>query len=222
MGAAHRLLRPGLCDVVITGGAEAAITRSGTTGIMAITPDSAVLLQCYTRPVDESELADQATSILETLRTYLDASTAPVVGVGGVQGSLAEARSSYDEALVAARAARRMPHPENMASYETLGELAVLLRLPDAALNESLLAQAMAEAFERAAQGHLRLAWWLRRRTQLHDADHDVRGVGKQSLGEKPLARRDAGEVDAVRARMASSAGVQPFFRCSGAIRPRQ
>ncbi|MDT0616027.1 helix-turn-helix domain-containing protein [Streptomyces lancefieldiae] len=27
----------------------------------------------------------------------------------------------------------------NMASYETLGELAVLLRLPDAALNASLL-----------------------------------------------------------------------------------
>jgi hypothetical protein len=130
---------PGQLEMALRGSLERFCRSRSATGIMAVTPESAVLLQCYTRPVDESELTDQATGILETLRTYLDASTAPVVGVGGVQSSLAEARNSYDEALVAARAARRMPHLKNMARYGTLGELAVLLRLPDAALNASLL-----------------------------------------------------------------------------------
>ncbi|GHB65665.1 transcriptional regulator [Streptomyces viridiviolaceus] len=130
---------PGQLEMALRGSLERFCRSRSATGIMAVTPESAILLQCYTRPVGESELADQATSILETLCTYLDASTAPVVGVGGVQDSLADARTSYDEALVAARAARRMPHLKNMASYETLGELAVLLRLPDEALNASLL-----------------------------------------------------------------------------------
>ncbi|MGW7793402.1 PucR family transcriptional regulator, partial [Streptomyces tricolor] len=39
----------------------------------------------------------------------------------------------------AARAARRLPHLTGIGAWESLGELAVLLQLPDHALNASLL-----------------------------------------------------------------------------------
>ncbi|MFG2906729.1 PucR family transcriptional regulator [Kitasatospora sp. NPDC048286] len=113
-------------------------TRSAH-GAFAVTPDRAVLLQLSDRPLDQEVLREQSARIMAALGTDPAAPTAPVIGVGGRQAGLAGARASYEQALVAVRAARRMPELKGVGSWEDLGEFAVILQLPDHALNESLL-----------------------------------------------------------------------------------
>nr|WP_244206758.1 PucR family transcriptional regulator [Streptomyces swartbergensis] len=87
--------------------------------------------------------------IIEELGTFLDASAAPVVGIGGRRTGLADAWTSYEQALVAVRAARRLPHLKGLGDWAELGEFAVLLQLPEYALNAALRPQplrALAEA----------------------------------------------------------------------------
>ncbi|MBO1331824.1 CdaR family transcriptional regulator [Streptomyces sp. VRA16 Mangrove soil] len=130
---------PGQIEVALRGALEGLLRTRTTHGLLAVAPDRAVVLQVGDRQPGERELAEQSTRAVEAVRTYLDASAEPVLGVGGRQAGLAEAWTSYEQALVAARAARRLPHLKRVGMWEELGEYAVLLQLPDHALNESLL-----------------------------------------------------------------------------------
>ncbi|MFI0240408.1 PucR family transcriptional regulator [Streptomyces sp. NPDC016845] len=129
----------GQIEVALRGALESLTRTRNAHGLLAVDADHAVLLQVSERVIPERELTEQSTRAVEALSTYLDASAEPVLGVGGSQTSLADAWTSYKQALVAARAARRMPRLKRVGTWEELGEYAVLLQLPDHALNESLL-----------------------------------------------------------------------------------
>ncbi|MFD8009164.1 PucR family transcriptional regulator [Streptomyces sp. NPDC058955] len=113
-------------------------TRSAQ-GLIAIGKERAILLQLRDRPPHPDEVAAQSARILDELRTFLDPSADPVIGVGGQHTALDDAWTSYEQALVAARAARRLPSLKGIGDWELLGELAVLLQLPEHALNASLV-----------------------------------------------------------------------------------
>ncbi|MFJ4323223.1 PucR family transcriptional regulator [Streptomyces tricolor] len=130
---------PGQVESALRAALERFLRTRSADGAMAVTADGAALLQVSTQPLTARDLADQATAVREALAAYLDASAAPVVGIGGTQDGLADAWTSHAQAMVAARAARRLPHLKGIGAWESLGELAVLLQLPDHALNASLL-----------------------------------------------------------------------------------
>jgi len=130
---------PGQVEIALRGALEGLRHTPSADGVIAVTRDGAVLLQVSARPLATQELEDQATAVREALATYLDASAAPVIGIGGAQDGLADVWGSHAQALVAARAARRLPHLKGVGAWESLGELAVLLQVPDDALNLSLL-----------------------------------------------------------------------------------
>ncbi|MFC0598080.1 PucR family transcriptional regulator [Streptomyces palmae] len=130
---------PGQVGTALRGALEGLARTRSAPRAFAVTSDRAVLLQLADRPLGQEALRQQSTRVLEALGTYLDASAAPVIGIGGHQTGLSDAWTSYEQALVAVRAARRMPELKGIGSWEELGEFAVLLQLPDRALNESLL-----------------------------------------------------------------------------------
>ncbi|WP_320780585.1 helix-turn-helix domain-containing protein [Streptomyces sp. CRN 30] len=130
---------PGRTETALRGALERFRRTRRTQDAVAVSPDRAVLLQFGERAPDAGALSAQSAGILEALGTFLDAGAAPVLGVGGAQAGLADAWVSYEQALVAARAARRLPRFGRIARWEELGEYAVLLQLPDRALNASLL-----------------------------------------------------------------------------------
>ncbi|QGZ51715.1 transcriptional regulator [Streptomyces sp. QHH-9511] len=113
-------------------------TRSAQ-GVLAIDQERAILLQLRDRPPGPDEVAAQSGRVLDELATFLDPSAAPVIGVGGRHPGLRGAWTSYEQALVAARAARRLPSLRSVGDWDLLGELAVLLQLPEHALNTSLV-----------------------------------------------------------------------------------
>ncbi|MER7951672.1 helix-turn-helix domain-containing protein [Streptomyces sp. NPDC096079] len=113
-------------------------TRSAR-GLIAIGTERATMLQLRDRPPGPDEVAAQSARVLDELRTFLGPSADPVVGVGGRHAGPDHARTSYEQALVAARAARRLPALRRAGDWELLGELAVLFQLPEHALNTSLV-----------------------------------------------------------------------------------
>ena len=68
--------------------------------------------------------------MLETVRSLLDSSARPVVGVGGPVPGLRDAWISRRQARLAARAARRSG-TDGVGIWAQLGELGVLAQLPD-------------------------------------------------------------------------------------------
>ncbi|MFF3910104.1 PucR family transcriptional regulator [Streptomyces sp. NPDC001848] len=130
---------PGQVEIALRGALERFHHTRSADGVMAVARDGAVLLQVSDRPLRTRELEDQATEVREALATYLDASAAPVIGIGGAQDGLAASWASHAQALVAARAARRLPHLKGIGVWESLGELAVLLQVPDDVLSPMLL-----------------------------------------------------------------------------------
>ncbi|MFD7130892.1 PucR family transcriptional regulator [Streptomyces sp. NPDC059894] len=143
----------GQVEVALRGALEGFRRTRSAHGLLAVNGDRAVLLQVGERPLRAQEVTAQCTRIVEALDTYLGASAGAVVGVGGRQDGLADAWISYEQALVAARAARRMPHLGRVGDWDELGEFAVLFQLPDRALNPSLLPQPLRTLLE-AAGGH--------------------------------------------------------------------
>ncbi|MFD9725283.1 PucR family transcriptional regulator [Streptomyces sp. NPDC059072] len=117
-------------------------TRSAQ-GLIAIGRERATLLQLRDRPPGPDEVAAQSARILDELRTFLGPSADPVVGVGGRHPDLDGAWTSYEQALVAARAARRLPTLKSAGDWELLGELTVLLQLPEHVLNTSLVPKSL-------------------------------------------------------------------------------
>nr|BFD89938.1 helix-turn-helix domain-containing protein [Kitasatospora sp. Xyl93] len=108
-------------------------------GLAAVEQDRAVLVQVFEREPAAEDLEQQCRAVVRSLRTFLGPEPAVVVGVGGRRTALADAWISYDQARVAARAARRLPRLEGIGDWERLGEYAVFLQLPDSALTASLL-----------------------------------------------------------------------------------
>ncbi|MGW7794102.1 PucR family transcriptional regulator, partial [Streptomyces tricolor] len=100
---------PGQVESALRAALEQYLRTRSADGAMAVTADGAALLQVSARPLPARDLADQATAVREALAAYLDASAAPVVGIGGAQDGLADAWTSHAQALVAARAARPQP-----------------------------------------------------------------------------------------------------------------
>ncbi|WP_217141689.1 CdaR family transcriptional regulator [Streptomyces sp. AC627_RSS907] len=130
---------PGQIEVALRGAVGGFLQTRSAHGIMAIEQDRAILLQVCDRPPDPNELGEQSRRVIETLSTFLDESSPAVVGVGGLQTGLADAWTSYEQALVAIRAGRRLPALKGVGDWAELGEFAVLLQLPEHALNESLI-----------------------------------------------------------------------------------
>ncbi|MFI9159393.1 PucR family transcriptional regulator [Kitasatospora aureofaciens] len=110
-------------------------------GLLAIEQERAVLVQVFEREPAEDELDQQCRAAVRSLRTFLGREAATVVGVGGRQTALSRAWTSYDQARVAARAARRLPQLGGIGDWERLGEYAVFLQLPEDVLNDSLVPQ---------------------------------------------------------------------------------
>ncbi|GAA3486415.1 MULTISPECIES: PucR family transcriptional regulator [Streptomyces] len=130
-------------------------TRSAQ-GLIAVGKERATLLQLRDRPPGQDEITAQSARILDELRTFLAPSADPVVGVGGRHRSLDGARTSYEQALVAARAARRLPSLKSTGDWELLGEFAVLLQLPEHALNASLVPEPLRALSDTHGGGRLR------------------------------------------------------------------
>ncbi|MGW7448944.1 PucR family transcriptional regulator [Kitasatospora sp. NPDC054795] len=151
---------PGQVAAALSGALDGFRRTRSAHGAFAVTPDRVVLLQLADRPLETEALREQSRHILDILGTRLDASAAPVIGIGGHHSGLSSARASYEQALVAVRAARRIPALNDIGSWEELGELAVLLQLPDHALNTSLLPKPLRTLLE-SSGGH-RLAETLR------------------------------------------------------------
>ncbi|MER5352090.1 helix-turn-helix domain-containing protein [Kitasatospora sp. NPDC002551] len=129
-------------------------------GLAAIEQDRAVLVQVFDREPAAEDLEPQSRGIVRSLETFLDRGATTVVGVGGRQADLADAWTSHDQARVAVRAARRLPGLGGVGDWERLGEHAVLLQLPDSALNESLLPKPLRRLLDGGA--HARLEETLR------------------------------------------------------------
>jgi sugar diacid utilization regulator len=80
------------------------------------------------------DLRAQAMRLLETVGPMLDPSARPVAGVGGHANGLRGAWISRRQAMLSAEAARRLGTPDGVGIWDELGELAVLVQLPDDAL----------------------------------------------------------------------------------------
>ncbi|WP_316520081.1 PucR family transcriptional regulator [Kitasatospora brasiliensis] len=149
----HSRMSPGQVATALRRSLEGLRRTRSAHGTFAVTSNRAVLLQLADRPWRPEALHEQSAHITRVLGTHLDASAAPVVGIGGQQQGLADAWTSHQQALVAARAARRMPTLNGIGSWEDLGEFAVLLQLPDHALNESLIPRPL-RALLASGSGH--------------------------------------------------------------------
>ncbi|MEU3568917.1 helix-turn-helix domain-containing protein [Kitasatospora sp. NPDC036755] len=136
---ARSRMPPGQLATALRGTLEDVLRSRSVRGAFAVESNRAVLLRLADRPWAPEALREQSARLVAALGAELDASADPVVGIGGQQRGLAEAWTSHEQALVAVRAARRMPGLEGVGSWDDLGEFAVLLQLPDHALNESLL-----------------------------------------------------------------------------------
>ncbi|MFJ9642183.1 PucR family transcriptional regulator [Streptomyces sp. NPDC004244] len=129
----------GQVSVALRGALEPFRRTRTARGLPAVEQDRAVLVQVFEREPAEEDLDLQCRGIVRSLETFLDAGTTTVVGTGGRRTELADAWISYDQSRVAVRAARRLPRLEGIGDWERLGEYAVLLQLPDSALNDTLL-----------------------------------------------------------------------------------
>jgi sugar diacid utilization regulator len=147
---------PGQIEVALRGAVEGFLQTRSAHGIMAIEQDRAILLQVRDRLPGPDELGEQSRRVIDALGTFLDASAAPVVGIGGCQAGLADVWTSYEQALVAVRAARRLPALKGVGDWEELGEFAVLLQLPEHALNESLIPKPLRTLTEASGDPRLR------------------------------------------------------------------
>ncbi|MGP4087370.1 PucR family transcriptional regulator [Streptomyces sp. KR55] len=151
---------PGQVETALRGALERFRRTRSARGAVAVGADHAVLLQLSEKAPDPRELKQQSRRIVEALDTFLDPAAAPVMGIGGRQTCVADAWVSHQQALVAARAARRMPRFERIGDWEELREFAVLLQLPDHALDASLLPKPLSALL--AAPGGHRLEETLR------------------------------------------------------------
>ncbi|MCN9241663.1 helix-turn-helix domain-containing protein [Streptomyces sp. RY43-2] len=152
---ARSRMSPGQVGIALRGALERFRRARQADGVFAITSDRAVLLQLADRPLSQETLRKQSGHIMEALGAYLDTSAAPVIGIGGHQTGLADAWTSYEQALVAVRAAHRVPELKGIGSWEELGEFAVLLQLPDHALNESLIPKPLRALLESSGRHRL-------------------------------------------------------------------
>ncbi|MFE6870902.1 PucR family transcriptional regulator [Kitasatospora sp. NPDC057692] len=150
----------GQVEVALRGALEPFRQTRAARGLFAIDQDRAVLVQVFEREPAEDELELQSRGIVRSLETYLDEGSTAVVGVGGRREELDEAWISHDQARVAVRAARRLPRLDGIGDWERLGEYAVLLQLPDSALNASLVPKPLRRLLD--GGGHARLEETLR------------------------------------------------------------
>ncbi|MGX4733504.1 PucR family transcriptional regulator [Kitasatospora griseola] len=146
---------PGRAEVALCAALDPFRRNRAALGLLAVEQDRAVLVQVFDREPTEDDLELQCRTVARSLRTFLDPGTVTVIGVGGRRGRLDEARISYDQARVALRAARRLPRLAGIADWERLGEYAVLLQLPDSALNSALLPKPLRRLLDRGANAKL-------------------------------------------------------------------
>ncbi|MGW4380996.1 PucR family transcriptional regulator [Kitasatospora sp. NPDC004531] len=152
--AGHRD-EPGRAEVALRAALDPFRQTRAALGLLRVEQERAVLVQVFEREPAEEELELQCRSVARSLRTFLDPDTVTLIGVGGRRPRLSEAWISHDQAGVALRAARRLPRLEGIADWEGLGEYAVLLQLPDSALNSSLLPKPLRRLLDGGANGKL-------------------------------------------------------------------
>ncbi|MBF9066456.1 PucR family transcriptional regulator [Streptacidiphilus fuscans] len=140
---AGRHVATGEVEIALRGSLEALLRTRTARGALAIEQDRAVLVQAFEQEPTAEDRAAQSRRIARSMATFLDPSWTTVVGVGGRQDGLGDAWISFDQARVAARAARRLPQLMGVGDWDELGEYAVLLQLPSSALGESLVPKAL-------------------------------------------------------------------------------
>ncbi|UQW99358.1 PucR family transcriptional regulator [Streptomyces sp. RerS4] len=148
-------LPPGQVAAALRGALEALVHTRTARGLLSVGADRAVLLQTFECEPRPEELAAQSRGALGALEAFLGDRACAVVGIGGRRAGLADAWISADQSRVAAAAARRLTHLERVGDWETLGEFAVLMQLPEHALNESLVPQPLRRLLEGPATQRL-------------------------------------------------------------------
>ncbi|GAA4391240.1 PucR family transcriptional regulator [Tsukamurella soli] len=114
-----------------------------------------VLLQTWDTPPGEDRLRDQAADLREAVRRVVGDHGGSVAGVGRLRTGLTAAHRAYDEACVAARAARRVPSLGGVALADELGPLELLLRLPDHELTDALVPEPLIRLRDADSTGRL-------------------------------------------------------------------
>ncbi|MFE7562333.1 PucR family transcriptional regulator [Kitasatospora sp. NPDC057500] len=150
----------GQVEVALRGALEPFRRTRTARGLSAVDQDRAVLVQVFEREPTEEDLEVQSRAVVRSLETFLDRQAAVAVGVGGRRADLVDAWISHDQARVAVRAARRLPRLGGIGDWDRLGEHAVLLQLPDAALNDSLVPKPLRRLLDGGS--HARLEETLR------------------------------------------------------------
>lgn len=151
---------PGQAELALRGAVDVFRHTRSAHGLTAVDQDRAILLQAHDRPPAPGELAAQSRRILDALGTFLHPDAAPVVGVGGGQTCLADAWTSYEQALVALSGAARLPSLGGVADWEELGEFAVLLQLPEHALTDALVPKPLRTLAASPGGARLRHTLW--------------------------------------------------------------
>ena len=146
---------PGQAEVALCAALDPFRQTRAALGLLAVDGERAVLVQVFEREPTEDELELQCRAVVRSLRTFLDPGAVLTVGVGGRRTRLSEAWISYDQSRVALRAARRLPRLEGIADWERLGEYAVLLQLPDSAVNSALLPKPLRRLLDSGANAKL-------------------------------------------------------------------
>ncbi|MBI0293035.1 helix-turn-helix domain-containing protein [Streptomyces sp. PRKS01-29] len=99
-----------------------------------------LLLTCTDRPVPEERLRARASTLLEQMRSVLDGAAECVAGIGEtVEGGVARAWMSYEQAAGAARVAGSRPAGGDIVCWGELGALAPLSLIPPDRLTPALL-----------------------------------------------------------------------------------
>lgn len=145
--------------------AEAVLAlRVATAGVARSRPGSAaaavvgvrgILLQTWDSRPTAVHLREQATEWRDAVVRVLGSGPVPTAGVGRVQAGMEEAHRAYGEALIALRAASRVPGLGGVALAEDLGPLDVVLRVPDADLTPALVPDALLRLCEGDPHGRL-------------------------------------------------------------------
>ncbi|MFC8042209.1 PucR family transcriptional regulator [Nocardia sp. NPDC057353] len=140
--------------------ASVARSRSGrATGV--VLGGRGVLLETWDRPPGTERLREQAAALRDVVHRVLGTDgSASAAGVGRPYQGPGEAYRSYDGALVALRAARRVAALDGLALAAELGPLDVVLRVPASELTTALVPEPLLAL--RAADPHGRLLATLR------------------------------------------------------------
>ncbi|WP_030181550.1 PucR family transcriptional regulator [Streptomyces sp. NRRL S-813] len=121
----------------------------------AVVGERGILLQTWDGYPTAERLRAQASELRDAVGRVLGDGPVPIAGVGRVYAGTHEAHRAYGDALIALRAAARIPALSGLALAEDLGPLGIVLRVPDADLTPELVPRELLLLREADPQGRL-------------------------------------------------------------------